>query len=507
MLQFLFWLPGCGGDEVEPPPPLPDTCLAPVIQDTGGLDSDEDTGETSSGHWLVDCEVQDVDGLVTARQVRVQLNSPGTVRLCCAHQTEPQEQHWVSSEVASTEHLLSLQGLLADTNYECRAEVTQEGSTRQLEATFSTGSLPDWVRLPELSGDPERSWGAYTLLNHFVNGKDVDEQKLLIFDRHGRVRWYLDLQDNITNVDASYLGDGTVLYGGGYGAPPRVIDLFNNVLFQGAAPVDGVNHHHDTEMLPSGRIAALFTTRDQLDEEEWTGFGVEVIEVPSGEIVWSYASQTAVDAGELAPGEGDPWHANALQIIEEDGVLKDVYVNLRDINVLVRIDPETERHTSVLGPGGDYELLDADGDPADEADWFYWPHSPEVAGDRVLFYDNRNPRPTTETSRAVEFTLDEEAQTAQVSWEWTERNFREQAWGDVDALPSGDVLVTIAHCEACELSDTQGRSAVVEVERETGDVLWRLTWPEATDGLYRADRIDGCALFANARYCPSIRSK
>ena len=148
--------------------------------------------------------------------------------------------------------------------------------------------------------------------------------------------------------------------------------------------------------------------------------------------------------------------------------------------------------------------MDADGANADEADWFYWPHAPEVDGTRVLFYDNRNPRPNSETSRAAEFTLDPVAGTAELTWEWTERNFREQAWGDVDRLPSDDVLVTIAHCETCELSDPQGRSAVVEVDRASGDVLWRLTWPDADDGIYRADRIDGCDAFANRRYCPSI---
>jgi hypothetical protein len=503
MIALALGLLSCvGSEEPDRPPDLPDECVLPA-----GLDSADTAGIPDSGHssedWIAGCEVVEVPDLVTSREVLLALVDPGAVRLCCSLQSDPSEVHVVNSP-QGTEHRLTLHGLLAESNYECVAEVTQATEDREIALTFSTDALPDWVRLPELSGDPDASWGAYTVLNHFVNGKAIDDQKLLVFDKHGRVRWYLDLRDDITAVDVSYLGDGTFLYGGGFGGPPRIVDLFGAELFLGNDPVAGVSHHHDVEMLPSGRIASLVTTRDQFDGEEWTGFGVEIIEVPSGLVVWSFDSQTAVDAGDLSPGKGDPWHANALQVVEDDGMLQDVYVNLRDINLFVRIDPETQRITSRLGPDGDYQLVDASGDAADESDWFYWPHAPEVAGDRILFYDNRNPRPDSETSRAVELSLDHQAMTAQVTWQWTERNFREQAWGDVDYLPSGNVLVGIAHCDVCDLSDNRSRSAVVEVDRESGDVLWRLTWPEATDGIYRAERVRGCDLFLNALYCPKL---
>jgi hypothetical protein len=504
----------CTGTDETPvlADPLPDACEiddATAVADSGdtALDSGDSGGDSGPGSpWLSACEVLDVPALVTARQVRLELAEPGAVRLCCTHQSEPSEVHVVST-ASATEHLLTLHGLLPQTNYECVADVTSADGERQVALTLSTEPLPDWIRLPELTGEPSASSGAYTLVNHFVDGKNVAEQKLLIFDRHGGVRWYLDLRDDITAVDATWIGDGTLLYGGGFGGAPTLVDLEGQTVFEGGQPTTGTAHHHDVEPLPSGRIASLVTNRVSQDGSEWTGFGVEIIDVPSGDLAWSYDSQLAVDSGDLPSGSGDPWHANALQVVERDGVIEDVWVNLRDINRLIRLDPETQAITTVVGPDGNYTLVDDDGDPQPDDAWFDFPHAPEVRGDRILFYDNRNNQPDSDTSRAVEFTLDPNAGTAHVSWEWSERNFREQAWGDVDTLDSGDVLVTIAHCEHCELSDDKSRSAVVEVERATGDVLWRLTWPDATDGLYRADRIAGCDVFANARYCPTVLSE
>jgi len=513
-LFVLIWVACTGADDPGPAPdPLPDACEPTAstatasgtdsgqTTDSGGPTDSADTGDAPP--WLLDCAVLDVPELVTSRQLRLTLSEPGAVRLCCTHQSDPAQAHVVWSP-QGTEHLLTLEGLLASANYECDDDVTLATGEQRVSATLSTDALPDWIRLPELTGDPALSEGGYTLVNHFLNGKAVDEQKLLIFDREGRIRWYHTVRDDITAVDATYVGDGNVLYGGGFGGPPTLVDMALHQVFQGAQPTIGVSHHHDVEMLPSGRIAGLVTTRNQGDGAEFTGFGVEIIDVPSGELVWSYDSQIAIDAGELTEGSNDPWHANALQVIEENGVLQDVYVNLRDLNHLVRIDPESKRITSVLGPGGDFALVDGRGDPAPSDQWFDFPHAPEVRGDRVLFYDNRNNAPASDTSRAVELTLDRGAATAQVSWEWTERDFREQAWGDVDTLSTGDVLVTIAHCDHCQISDDASRSAVVEVDRDSTEVLWRLTWPEAADGIYRADRIPGCEVFANAAYCPDV---
>ncbi len=486
-------------DVEDPPPPLPDACDSEPLRGDSGLDSGGDSGAEG---LVLGCEVSDHPDLVTSKTVEVELSDPSTARLVCTLQGDPHERHVLESEQTTTTHRFVLHGLLAASNYECLVDLGEDGAS--LAATFSTDPLPDWVRLPVLDGDPAASWGAYTLLNHFVGGKKVDEQKLVIFDCHGRVRWYLDVRDDITNVDVSYVGDGQLLYGGGFGGPPRIVDLDGDVIWESEGPYIGKSHHHDVEMLPSGRVASLVTTSNQDGSTAWTGFGVEIVDVPSGALVWSYDSQQAVDAGELETGAGDPYHANALQVVEVDGVLQDVYVNLRDINTFVRIDPVTERFAWTLGPDGDFDLVQDDGTPAGEGDWFYWPHAPEVDGDRVLFFDNRNPRPDEETSRGVEFTLDLDDRTARVSWEWTERDFREQAWGDIDRLPSGDVLLGIGHCAACSASDPQSRTAVVEVDRSTGEVIWRLRWEDDTDGLYRAQRLSGCELFANAATCPSL---
>lgn len=45
---------------------------------------------------------------------------------------------------------------------------------------------------------------------------------------------------------------------------------------------------------------------------------------------------------------------------------------------------------------------------------------------------------------------------------------------------------------------------VLEVDPTTNEVLRRLDFTDARGSLYRAQWVDGCDLFANARYCPSL---
>ena len=67
-------------------------------------------------------------------------------------------------------------------------------------------------------------------------------------------------------------------------------------------------------------------------------------------------------------------------------------------------------------------------------------------------------------------------------------------------LPDGHVLVATGHCYDCGL--TGDRSWIAEVDPVTDAVVWRLDFGSEEDGISRAQLVDGCALFANARYCP-----
>jgi len=333
--------------------------------------------------------IADVEDLVLAKTLAVTLDDPAEVALSCMRDDDDREVHELTSSGISGQHELALYGLRADTTYTCAV------STSDGEASFAleTAPLPDWAPDWTLSGETE----GYTLFNHLLAGLDATDQKLLLVDPAGDVRWYYVLPEQVAgDVDSRYLGDGTFLYGGGYGARPRRIDLTGETVWRGKSPHLGRTHHHHVEALDDGRVMSLVSIDNTAPEEAeaWTGFAVEVIDPETDTLDWSWNSQALVDAGQLhVPGsDRDPYHANTAWWTEDDEG-DALYVSLRDVDAWVRLDRSDGTLSWWLGAGGDFELLDRDGEPADDADWFYFQHAPELTGDTLVVYDNGFGRP------------------------------------------------------------------------------------------------------------------
>ncbi len=441
--------------------------------------------------------IADVKDLVLAKNFRVSLDTEDAVHLRCEATEDPDEVHELWTSIA-TEHSFGLYGLLGDTAYDCQVEA----GGAALDFSVTTEALPGWAPAWTVTG----TTSGYTLFNHLLNGLEANEQKLLIVDPAGRIRWYHLLEEEVAgDVDSRLLDDGSVLYGGGYGAPPHQIDLEGQTLYQGDSPRIGKRHHHHVERLADGTVLSLVSTDNALstEEEGWTGFGIEVVDPDSGDLAWSWDSQEAVDAGQLPLPESDkdPYHANsAWWTTDRDGPA--IYVSLRDQDALVRLDRDTGLFSWTLGVGGDFTLLDEAGEPADDEDWFYLQHAPELTDETLVVYDNGHGRPGGAYSRVVIYTLDLAARTLQQVWDWTEEDWLEPVWGDADLLEDGNVLVARGHCWDCSSADPDGRSALIELEPQQDVPTWRLDFIGEFDGLYRAQRIDGCALFSNLRWCP-----
>ena len=419
----------------------------------------------------------------------------GTATLQCTVPGEPEEDHFV--QLDSDE--LCLRGLLADTDHDCVITTDDD----ELSFTVRTAASPITPSWDLLESEPSRMSGHYTLFNHGLWGEVRDTpHELIIVDPQGRVRWVRVLDEPAPDVDVSLLPDGTVLYGGGKVWRPTIEDLDGNELWTAPdSPSGGYTHHH-AEELPSGEILTLVKTTDvdPVTAETWIGFGIERWD-RAGNLTWSWDSQRGVDEGWLVrtnPNQNDPWHANAVMV--HDGI---TYVNLRQKKWLVALEDDGSLRWR-MGPtaGSDIALVDATGAPADAADWFYGSHAPELHDDgRFLMYDNGYGRPGGGSSRAVELVLDEDAQQATVTWSWWggDEPWYEAIWGDIDELPGGNVLLTKGHCDGC---NEDRRSEQLEVERATGEVVWRIRHHTTADAAYRAQRIDGCELFDNRRYCP-----
>ena len=87
------------------------------------------------------------------------------------------------------------------------------------------------------------------------------------------------------------------------------------------------------------------------------------------------------------------------------------------------------------------------------------------------------------------------------TWAWAASDEHESIGGDANRLESGNVLVTVGHCLPCDVSNDHSR--IVEVTPD-GDVVWRLDFGDERDLLYRAVRVDPCALFSNRAFCPNL---
>ena len=157
-----------------------------------------------------------------------------------------------------------------------------------------------------------------------------------------------------------------------------------------------------------------------------------------------------------------------------------------------------------MGAGGDYRLVDTDGNELGDEEWFYHQHAPEFSGSRFLIHDNGTNRPGGYYSRILELEFDVASMTATKTWEWTEPGWQEPIWGDVDTVGDDHVLVTRGHCVDCGRANLDSNSSLMEIDRATEEVIWRLDIVDSVGGLYRSHRLDGCDVFYNTAWCPEV---
>jgi hypothetical protein len=442
----------------------------------------------------VSVTVSEVDGLVNARVISLSLAEPAAVQVTCAGADETFA--WTSPE--QVDHEIELLGLLAAAPYTCALTAEYASGPQSASFDFTTSALPPGFPPVTALGATAPS---YVLLNQFWDGIDAVDQRLILYDHLGRVRWYYEIGIDVAgDLDVRLLDDGTVLFGGAYGATPTMLTLTHDVVRVAPPATTGRNYHHHTEITNEGTWLSLVLADNGLgDGVEWTGFAVEEREPSTGLLEWVWNTQQQLDAGLLPTSSegGDPYHGNWA---ERSG--DEVRVSLRGTNEILSIDRADGSLLWRMGKGGDFALFDASGAPLDDDQWFFTQHAPEPSDDRLLVYDNGTSRPGETASRIADFAVDWEARTAQLLWTWTRPYFKEPIWGDVDRLPDGNVLVTIGHCEDCGWIDDEGRSSVLELDPETGEVVWELLFDDPMVGLYRSERIDACALFANTTMCP-----
>lgn len=442
-----------------------------------------------------------------------QLRQPSAhaFRLTCTEVGGDQEQHVLTLEPAR-EHHVTLRGLKAETRYACEAIPTDASPLRAQAIELITAPLPFDLKTPTITvASADVAETGYTLYNYGIYRGGFKNNYLVILDAKGQVRWYLP-GPGAGDVDASYLGDDKILYGGMSGSyyPPTIVGLDKTTQWTGTTttvvPYESVGQvNHDAHLSADGK--SIFFLNYATMDGYYLVFIVKQIDLATNKVLWYWDSVSdGRDKGYLPSGtssSSDLYHANAVFDQWENGKLY-LYVSLRNFHKLLKIDYTSKAVLWQLGVGGNFKLLEPNGTAAANSRWFFHQHDTQMHGPTLFTcYDNGTARSSyggTNYSRGLHLKLDQTAMTATIAYEYKETGWVEGYWGGFDVLDTGNNLIAMGH-----FSSGSGThySALVETT-PTGGVAWRADFKSEKDAIYRAERIDGCAIFNNVEYCPAL---
>lgn len=418
-------------------------------------------------------------------------------------------------ETASgTEHSIPVVGLFADADN--RVELTLSGT----EGTFlvdtfaiSTPPLPDY--LPEVvvsTADVAAMEPGWTLSGLSVRNGDEWRTVPFAFDHEGRIRWYMDLdEDGFLVLPIEPLDNGNLVAGAG----ERIFEYDWMGRHVARWRVEGYNFHHDVVELPDGDLLVAVDKKSLSTIEDFA----LVLDRSSGDIVREIDLRTMMDVSRRdIGGDDEDWlHVNSLWYDESDGgiIVSALYQGVFKISPTDELQwilaphrgwgpagvngdgPDTSEGllTAIDESGTPYAAEVQDGGvPVVGFDWPWYQHAAMLTPmGSLLIFDNgvgRNFGATEEAySRGVEYVVDEEEMTVRQLWSYgRERGaeYRSRFISDIDHGPqTGNRLVMPG-------STNQGSAWVTEVTA-AGTVVFdaeiRFNTEDGGDLVYRSERI------------------
>ena len=431
----------------------------------------------------------------------IELSDVGAAVVGCRLQSDPREVHLVESADLRGSHTLVMSGLLADSSYDC--VVGAPPTATPLTVSLTTPPLTD-PGLPEieLALTTEQAGRDYIVTNH--ERFPYDGERPLVLDRDANIRWHAKLGSASA---VSYLPSVQRFSVAGTW-PPRsghrlrlIHPLGGEITYDLAehlADAEDTEFHHDARRLADGRVLTL-EERPHLNAngDEVRAFATRLVAEDSGEVLFDYHAERGYLEGHLLGRRGNSYHANWVNLYEIGGQ-EVVHVSLCGPSLVVAYDVPSGDWRWAFGTGGDFALVDLEGNAIDR--FPECQHGLQREGDRLLVYDNGKVR---EQSRVVEYELDESTMTATELWSWTEEGWYESNLGGVDWTTERNVLVVIGHRES--ISPSPGAlTRFVEIDPSTGEKLWEAHYPDVNSQAFRGESLNPCAMFANARFCDEV---
>ncbi|MFW5918282.1 MAG: arylsulfotransferase family protein [Haloferacaceae archaeon] len=243
-----------------------------------------------------------------------------------------------------------------------------------------------------------------------------------------------------------------------------------------------MNYHevHDADRLDNGETVIIdmgqhrVFTVDEDGERTWEWSAIEHLD--EGTPFWEEHVEGTAREDHHYTGPNQDWtHMNDVDRLENGNFL----LSIRNFDVLIEVDPETDEVVRVIGEPGDHDVM-------------YEQHDPNYLEehDHVIVSDSEN-------NRIVEYDVApaEEAASGEddsPSVEGGDATFVEEVWRyegpgpndrlawprDADRLPNGNTLI----------ADSRN-FRVLEVN-ETGSVVWSYDMREQRGIVYDADRLD-----------------
>jgi len=298
--------------------------------------------------------------------------------------------------------------------------------------------------------DPEESYNGLTFFTPYRTNL------FYAVDMEGNIVTEFELFHIRIDTDFKLTGDGKVLIMGRESI--YTLRLPNMIEWLIPAP----SCHHSLIQMSNGHLMYLFYYEIEVDgwDLPFHADGIREVDPWTGEVIWEWRSGDYLSTDDYCPWHIVPdhpqaqhydWtHANAVVYRAEESA---VYMNIRHLDRLVKIDYPSGEILWSMGRGGDFgEGL------------FRHAHDPEfLENGNILIYDNGNHRRPIEYSRAIEIAYEPNMGYAEVVWQWPDHPwFFDHSMGDANRLPNGNTLITSSH---------QGK--IYEVTR-TKEIVWTL---------------------------------